>query len=403
MIKSSPGWNQLPSRISGCEILISQPTINNEISYTPQTLNSTFFVQQTSSLKDTKNLQSCRALPSLRKLMRLFFATFVSRRSSVIGALGNTFFYNRPPALSLSPSSADSNVELEHVQDSCNKSTAIYTTNPSPEPHSTARIQEAAVRVDIIDALYERWFDSHNVDIDFGNFFAKVISFRPPSNQQATIKDIINFRRVWCDHIEFTLPSCATSTDLLGLAIQDRPYYPDHGPMGINSDQNTHYKLRPLFRALLLIADNNAKRNGIERVVQVIQTNLAELSAPIDLSTIEPKIEHDSRDGRVTTTLSAAYDFVVALELREQAAYPGKYRDPKVAEEVTGLGSHTERAKFRGYSGLAIQGPSSCWVHLSEDEDVVPPVTPLVLSTRCHQGLPPPRMPWARKSTPVKS
>ena len=312
------------------------------------------------------------------------------------------FFDNRPLDLPLAVSSADLNVELEHVQDSCNKSTAIYITNPRPEPHTLACNQESTIRSNIITTIYERWFDSHNVDIDFGNFFAKLICTRLPVDGQATIQDIINFHRVWCDHVENTLPSCATSTELQGVPYFDRPYNDHHGPIGINSDQNCRFKLRPLFRALILIADNDPERTDARRLVQVIKTNLADLSGPIDLASIEPKIEYDSSRGRVTTSLSAAYDFVTALELREQAAYPGRYRDPEVAEELQGPGCHAKKAKSLGYNGPAIQGSSSRWIHLSEDEEVLPPATPLVYSTRCRLGLGPPRLALRRKLTVTK-
>ena len=173
--------------------------------------------------------------------------------------------------------------------------------------------------------------------------------------------------------------------------------------MGINSDQNSRFKLRPLFRALILLTDNDPQRTGAERLVQVIQTNLADLSAPIDLASIEPKIEDDSSRGRVTTTLSAAYDFVTALELREQAAYPGKYRDPDAAEGLQGPGYQMKKARSRGYTGAAVQGSSASWIHLGEDEEVLPPCTPFVYSTRCQLGLGPPRLPYYRELRGMRS
>ena len=314
------------------------------------------------------------------------------------------YFFDKPLDLPLTLPPADLKVELEHIQDSCNKSTAIYITSPRPKPRTLSYNQESTIRCDIIYTIYERWLDSHNVDIDFGNFFAKLICTRPSANDQAPVQDIISFHRRWCDHVESTLPSCATSMKLRGVPFYDRPYNPDYGVIGINSDQNSHFKLRPLFRALILIADNDPKPTGAERVVKVIRTDLAaELSAPIDLASIEPKIEYDlSRGQQVTTTLSAAYDFVTALELREQAAYPGRYRDPEAAEELEGPGCHMKKAKSMGYSGPAIQGSSSGWIHLNEDEEVLPPVTPLMVRMRCQLRLGPPRMPWGRKVTVTK-
>ncbi|KAL8996316.1 MAG: hypothetical protein Q9169_004155 [Polycauliona sp. 2 TL-2023] len=287
------------------------------------------------------------------------------------------FFANRHLNLPLTPAPADLKVELEQIQDSCNKSTAIYIRNPAPEPHTLARSEESSVCSDIIYTLYERWFSSHNVDIDFGNFFAKLICARPMVTKQANIQDIINLHRIWCNHVERTLPSCATSSELQGVPYHDRPYNPDHG-IGFNADQNSRFKLRPLFRALILIPDGNPNLPGADRVVQIIQTNLASLSAPIDFAAIEPKFKYNPSRGRVTTTLCAAYDFVTALELREQAAYPRQYRDPEVAEELEGPGCHMKKAKSRGYTGPAIQGSSSRWVHLHEDEEVLSPITPVM-------------------------
>ena len=309
------------------------------------------------------------------------------------------FFYNKPLNLPLTPSSADLRVELEHIQDSCNKSTAIYTINPRPEPHTTAYNQDVDDRSDMISYIYEHWFHNHNVDTDFGNFVAKLICVRPPLEKQVTVEDIVKVHQLWCEHVDLTLPSCATDKSLLGVVVKDRPYNPDHGPIGINSDQNIHFKLRPLFRALILVVDKNKSQRGSERVVHLIRTNLAELSAPITFSSIEPNIDDDFSRGHVTTTLSAAYEFVMALEVREQAAFPGEYRDPSIAEEIMGPGSYMEKAKSLGYSGPDIRGPSSGWVNLNEDEDVLPPVTPLVISQRCRSGLPPPRTPWRRTST----
>ncbi|KAL8676373.1 MAG: hypothetical protein Q9186_007097 [Xanthomendoza sp. 1 TL-2023] len=308
------------------------------------------------------------------------------------------FFDFGPLNLHLTPSPADLEVELEQIQDSCNKSTAIYIIDPRPQGHTLEYNNESVVRSDIIYTIYERWFTSHNVDIDFGNFFAKLICARPLVNEQATVPDIINLHRTWCDHVERTLPSCATSTELQGMPYWRDRINPDHGVIGINSDQNSRFKLRPLFRALILISDTNPKLTGAERVVQVIQTNLADLSAPIDLASIEPKFEYDSSRGRVTTTLAAAYDFVTALELREEAAYPGVYRDPEVAEELRGPGCHMEEAKSLGYSGPAIQGSSSRWVHLKEDEEVLSPNTPTMVVMRCSMlRIGPPPSPWKRQ------
>ena len=301
------------------------------------------------------------------------------------------FFVDKSFLLPLNPSSNDLQVNLEHIQDSCNKSTAIYSINPSLEPHTTAYGQEYTKRCDIIYYIYERWFCCHNVNIDFGNFIAKLISVRTPFEKQPTVGGIINFHQIWCEHVERTLPSCATEKHLQEVAVQDRPYNHSHGPIGINQDQNMHFKLRSLFRSLILIIDKIATQKGAERVVHLIRTGLSELSAPITFESITPKFEHDPSRGHVTTALSAAITFVMALESRERAAFPEEYRDPSVWEEKDGPGSHMKLAESRGYDGPHISGSSGGWIQLAEDGDVIPPVTPRVMARRCDSGLGPPR------------
>ena len=59
----------------------------------------------------------------------------------------------------------------------------------------------------------------------------------------------------------------------------------DNGPLGINKEQNKYYKLRPLFRALIIIVDRNVSE-GAEPVVYLISTGIISgLSAPITFET----------------------------------------------------------------------------------------------------------------------
>lgn len=52
--------------------------------------------------------------------------------------------------------------------------------------------------------------------------------------------------------------------------------------MGINQDQNMRFKLRSLFRSLIIIVDNHATQGGAERVVHLVRTDLSELRSIID-------------------------------------------------------------------------------------------------------------------------
>lgn len=71
-------------------------------------------------------------------------------------------------------------VHLEHIQSSCKKSMAIYTITPHLEEYTEAYCQQSLIREDIMYSVYEQWFRDHNVDIDFGNFVAKLIRIEIP-------------------------------------------------------------------------------------------------------------------------------------------------------------------------------------------------------------------------------
>ena len=82
-----------------------------------------------------------------------------------------------------------------------------------------------------------------------------------------------------------------------------------------------YYKLQPLFRALIIIIDNHVGEQGAGQIVHLVRTGLAsELSAPITFESIRPKLGRDmdpgsDNDNVVTTTLSAAIDFVQMRQL----------------------------------------------------------------------------------------
>ena len=55
-----------------------------------------------------------------------------------------------------------------------------------------------------------------------------------------------------------------------------------------------HYRLQPLFRALIMMIDNHASDKSTKRVVYLIRTNVtSELSSPITFESIKPKFEQD--------------------------------------------------------------------------------------------------------------
>lgn len=284
-------------------------------------------------------------------------------------------------------------VRLEQIQDSCNKSTAIYSITPHLEGHTEAYCRDSVNRSNIIFSLYEQWFRDHQSDIDFGSFAAKFIRVEIPSiDTKPTVGDIIKIHEAWCEHVKINLPLCSRKTDSTGTEIDDSSFE-FHGSIGINRKQNKYYKLRPLFRALIMIVDYHASSDA-EQIVHLFGTGLSSgLSAPITFESIRPKLESEKslgyhNNGLVTTTLSAAMDFVTALELREKKAFPKNQRDPSIIDERgADPGHYTRAARSMGYTGPEIQRTSSTWVKLAEGEDVLPPLTPEVIQMKHRLGM----------------
>ena len=100
------------------------------------------------------------------------------------------FAVNRPLTLSLNHSLPIPQVQLEQIQDCCNKLTAIY-------------YMTSGKLFDVMHSIYEQWFRSHNIDINFGKFVAKLIRLEILSDEQkVTGEDVIGFHKAWCEHVE---------------------------------------------------------------------------------------------------------------------------------------------------------------------------------------------------------
>lgn len=146
-----------------------------------------------------------------------------------------------------------------------------------------------------------------------------------------------------------------------------------------------YYRLRPLFRALIVVVDYRAVA-GLKQIVHLLRTACpSELSAPITFESISPKLELDmfldDEDSKIiATTLSAAIDFITSLELREQTAFSESQRDSSVMDERgADPGYYMKQAKSMGYTGPDIRTTSSSWIKLAEGEDLLPPLTQVVM------------------------
>lgn len=116
-------------------------------------------------------------------------------------------------------------------------------------------------------------------------------------------------------------------------------------------------------------------------------------SASITFDDICPKLSSDMfpdlEDNEiVTTTLSTAINFITTLEWREKAAFPESQRDMSVMDERgEDPGFYTRKARSIGYTGPEIRTPSSTWVKLAEGEEVLPPLTSIVMRRMTAPGV----------------
>ena len=152
-----------------------------------------------------------------------------------------------------------------------------------------------------------------------------------------------------------------------------------------------HYKVQSIFRALIIVIDSHISEENTEMVVHLVRTNMtSELSASITFESIRPQFEQHLYFGLenndvVSTTLSAAIDFVMALELREHNAFPKNCWNPSIVDDRLGDSrSPMERAKEMGYTGREIREPTTAWVKLTEGEAVKLPMTPLAIMKRSY-------------------
>ena len=129
--------------------------------------------------------------------------------------------------------------------------------------------------------------------------------------------------------MEVALSSCSKGKGSEGTETERLIYKVErYDVLGINQEQHMYYKLQPIFRALIIITDDHTSEKNTERVVHLVRTNItSELSAPITFESIEPKFEQNQsfehgNNNIVSTTLSVAIDFIIALDSCEQSVFP---------------------------------------------------------------------------------
>lgn len=242
-----------------------------------------------------------------------------------------------------------------HLQDCCNKSIAIYQNGPSDPSH-------------IYNEIYKQWFRGHQTYLDFATFLAKIVMLHRLGGPPETLTDIVRMHHELCDQVvafqEMLDRHDGTKLDSGGMF-----------DWGLNWKQRSCYRLRQLFRALIIIVNGELVDGDSDQTVRLVLTGVTDgLSAPITFESIpennrQPDPHHH---GAVLTPLQAAIRFVIKLERRERYAQSDQDRKVLDESEIYGFPRINDNAQRRSYTGGPIHEPSNTWVYCPGYVPVIP-------------------------------
>ncbi|KAK0655552.1 hypothetical protein B0T16DRAFT_397231 [Cercophora newfieldiana] len=277
---------------------------------------------------------------------------------------------------------------LEQVDQSCNKSVAIYVM-----------AAERAICPDLLlemlhNYLYEKWFRPSISELEYGQFLAKIILPKTPSlptgvGPSGVVDILIPVHAAISSRVE----EARLAVKNLNPALSDMeasvvdPKLPKRFSRGISRLRSLasiirhqeFFILQPLFRALTIVIRNESFNPDTPDIgqltVMMIRTGVEEgLSSPISFDPIAHRIYGFACGSRgeiaVETTLETAVDFVMGLEKREVAAF-GPRPDPVASTKgledgCFGGPSTLHQARCIGWEDELLVGPSSRWVDLEK-------------------------------------
>jgi hypothetical protein len=242
-------------------------------------------------------------------------------------------------------------LSIEHLQDFCNKSTAIYCTDILTD------------FTPMYEFIFKKWSpgDVHKLDIEFARFFAKLVGVT--SNPSPTTQQIIMLHEALCD-----ASRTAHGTGFVKEDNWDNLMDIDF----IGGHQVEFYNIKPLLRALIIVIDKRNPRNEPnfeKQEVRLVRTGATTgLRQPIafDGLTVLDKIN----ENEVVTTLPEAVRFVMDLDGREEALL--EKRDMRILDHWLGLPKVQIQRYFSEPNGPRYQfwtgedadipvGPSTNW------------------------------------------
>ncbi|CZR68551.1 uncharacterized protein PAC_18450 [Phialocephala subalpina] len=231
-----------------------------------------------------------------------------------------------PLFIKLTPTLKIPFITWDHLQDFCNRGVAIYAPNNGRFGCRNMKWLE--------DYAYENWW--------------KLVFLEAAEGGQMDTDDVV-----------------AAHGKLLARLSKCQPWFgwplsisKFDGPCILDQQQPEQYKVKPLYRALVIVADIKPRSEDKEKmVVKLVRTGItAGLSAPVSFA--ELGMDKDV----VSVTLEEALNFVVKLEDREEAAFPKLY--PTVLHNQLGRLSYwTGFSRREGYTGGPLDTPSSEWIN----------------------------------------
>jgi hypothetical protein len=191
-------------------------------------------------------------------------------------------------------------VTYDHLQDICNKPTAIYWT--SPDRCDSTYLEHY---------IYDKWSrgNIHSTDVEFSRFFAKLVAIQDPEPKQSiSVNGVISIHSALIEQLR------AAESQFADQDYENQnPYIT--GGLGFHHEQREYYKLEPLFRALLVIIDEPTI-DATTQQVHLVRTGVTTgLGTPVSFQSFG-----QGNGDVVTVTLAEAVDFVLDLEQREKEA-----------------------------------------------------------------------------------
>ncbi|KPM38284.1 hypothetical protein AK830_g8268 [Neonectria ditissima] len=277
-------------------------------------------------------------------------------------------------------------MSIKTANDCCNKTTAIYLCKSTPTDHSHV------LTYALHNWLYQKWFQPYRSDIEWGQFFAKVIEPQGGGSRGPVVGQLMSDESPW----QFASTMTKLHAVVCERADEARESLMEtflHGPIprqsdcwGLVADQSKwelqqdqeHFVLQDLFRAVFILIEGQDYAPNTDDVgemsVCIVCTGIdAGLSAPISFESIASSVESFimGTDGEIMaarTTLEVAFTFIQDLEKREIAAF-GMRPDPVEATKglragylTTGESLLSEAEELGWPKGEPLEYPSSKWV-----------------------------------------